>query len=288
MQEDYLPTNKKINNLDEEIIAENRYDNLGQLTSKGVGGKTAQGRLQNIDYTYNVRGWLKTINNLGSIGNDLFAFEIFYNDATHSTSVDLYNGNISQVKWKSANTTASELWYIYHYDDLNRITKGQFAGNGWWDRYSLKNVSYDKNGNILSLLRKGDKNSTATAFGIMDNLAYSYQSNSNKLLKVSDSSMGNYGFKDDYTGNGTDPTNDYTYDANGNMLRDDNKGISNITYNHLNLPVRIVFASGKTILGEIEYIYDANGTKLLKKVSNYEVHSPILLTKYAGNYVYES
>lgn len=31
----------------------------------------------------------------------------------------------------------------------------------------------------------------------------------------------------------------YTYDANGNMTRDLNKGISNITYNLLNLPGEI-------------------------------------------------
>ncbi|MDO3696023.1 DUF6443 domain-containing protein, partial [Wenyingzhuangia sp. chi5] len=41
-----------------EVIVENTYDELGQLTSKGVGGKNGQARLQNVDYTYNIRGWL--------------------------------------------------------------------------------------------------------------------------------------------------------------------------------------------------------------------------------------
>ena len=32
---------------------------------------------------------------------------------------------------------------------------------------------------------------------------------------------------------------DYTYDANGNLKSDANKGITNIEYNHLNLPTKI-------------------------------------------------
>ena len=41
-----------------------------------------------------------------------------------------------------------------------------------------------------------------------------------------------------YTGEG-DFSTAYAYDANGNMTRDLNKGISNITYNLLNLPGEI-------------------------------------------------
>ena len=35
---------------------------------------------------------------------------------------------------------------------------------------------------------------------------------------------------------------EYFYDANGNMTRDDNKGIADIQYNELNLPVKVVVA----------------------------------------------
>ena len=55
---------------------------------------------------------------------------------------------------------------------------------------------------------------------------------------------------------------DYTYDGNGNLKSDANKGITNIEYNHLNLPTKIEFDSSDGI----EYLYDANGTKLQKKV----------------------
>ncbi|QMU64340.1 MAG: hypothetical protein GKR88_08600 [Flavobacteriaceae bacterium] len=46
-----------------EQLLKNTYDELGQLTAKAVGGKTyAAGPLQQVDYTYNVRGWLQNIN----------------------------------------------------------------------------------------------------------------------------------------------------------------------------------------------------------------------------------
>jgi RHS repeat-associated protein len=55
-------------------------------------------------------------------------------------------------------------------------------------------------------------------------------------------------------------TSHYTYDANGNLTADVNKGITSITYNHLNKPVRITLSSGSWI----EYRYDAAGTKVSK------------------------
>ncbi len=256
------------------------YHNGTSISNVKIGHSTSESALQTVDYNYNVRGWLKEINNVDNIGStDLFAFEIFYNDATHSLSTDLFNGNISQVKWKSANSNSSVLWYIYNYDDLNRITDAQFRGAGWSDRYSLENIDYDKNGNITALLRKGhivdqpDEN-TSSHFSTMDNLVYTYQSNSNQLQKVLDNGNDNYGFKD-----GDDSTTEYNYDANGNMTMDLNKGIAanGITYNHLNLPTQVTMASGN-----IQYIYDATGIKLEKTVSTTGD-----ITKYAGNYIYK-
>jgi RHS repeat-associated protein len=55
---------------------------------------------------------------------------------------------------------------------------------------------------------------------------------------------------------------DYSYDTSGNMLSDSNKKITAITYNHLNLPMKIIFANG----GTIEYLYSATGQKVSKVV----------------------
>jgi hypothetical protein len=43
-------------------------------------------------------------------------------------------------------------------------------------------VNYDFNGNILALSRNGATNSNFTNFGLVDNLGYTYQSNSYSTL----------------------------------------------------------------------------------------------------------
>ena len=60
--------------------------------------------------------------------------------------------------------------------------------------------------------------------------------------------------------NKTTSATDYSYDPNGNLTVDNNKDISTIHYNHLNLPDSIVVV-GK---GYIKYVYDAGGNKLKK------------------------
>ncbi|WP_344789661.1 RHS repeat-associated core domain-containing protein, partial [Postechiella marina] len=264
---------QKINSLADELIAENHYDDLGQLTSKGVGGKTTQGRLQTVDYAYNIRGWLKQINNTASLGNDLFGFKINYNTVNHSAT-KLYNGNISETEWKTANSDTGVKWYKYTYDDLNRLKEAEFMNN---DPY-YSSYNYDKNGNITSLFRFDSRGSS----NIMDDLTYTYDLG-NKLMRVGDLGDDSLGFIDDYTGYHLDTTDDYNYDNNGNMTLDTNKGITNITYNHLNLPTNIsINGNGNT--GTIAYIYDATGVKLEKKVTENGTNT---YTYYNGNHVYE-
>ena len=57
------------------------------------------------------------------------------------------------------------------------------------------------------------------------------------------------------------------YDDYGNLIEDRNKGITEIVYNHLNLPKKIIFDNSE-FDGIIEYLYDANGTKLKKTVTD--------------------
>jgi RHS repeat-associated protein len=262
----------------------NQYDELGQLKNKKVGGDVATDignsiGIQTVDYTYNIRGWLTQINDPSSLGADLFSFKINYNKVGHGAT-PLYNGNISETEWKTQSDNSLR-WYKYGYDNLNRITSG--IDNTSDQRYSLQSIAYDKNGNITSLLRKGHVvanpvSGNSTDFGIMDNLTYSYQTNSNKLLKVADAAgTDTYGFKDDAVNTAADTADDYTYDVNGNLTTDSNKAITNISYNHLNLPTQVTFSSGN-----IQYIYDATGVKLKKIVSTGTT------TEYAGNYIYEN
>lgn len=260
-----------------EMIVANTYDELGQLTGKKVGNSIAK-PLQELDYTYNVRGWLKQINEDNNIiDNDLFNFTINYNTPTNPTK-SLYNGNISETLWNtlSANPSGGVISnkYAYTYDALNRIT-GAIDNTG---RYNLEHVTYDKNGNIMSLTRNGWQNSTN--YNNMDVLNYNYFNNetSNKLYKVADTGNSSHGYKDGSTNHQNDQ--DYGYDANGNMIKDANKGITTIEYNHLNLPTYIRSLYYTTL----NYVYDAHGTKLAKMLSQ---RNGATTTEYAGNFIYE-
>ncbi|WP_422080551.1 DUF6443 domain-containing protein [Ulvibacterium sp.] len=276
----------------QELIVYNNYDELGQLVHKKVGGtpgsaySETQG-LQEVDYTYNVRGWLTDINDISdAVPNKLFNFSLSYDQSPDP----LYNGNISQTRWRTASTDNALKSYSYTYDALNRIIGARDnTGNydlGGFDAsgHLIHPVTYDKNGNILALHRQGhnvaapvlgydnDNDGQDDHFGAMDVLEYAYHNGqmSNRLYKVRDDGEDAHGFKD-----GSGDAQDYWYDANGNLTSDANKDITAISYNHLNLPVSMDIDGGT-----IDYVYDAAGTKLKKTVSTGTV------TEYAGDYVY--
>jgi RHS repeat-associated protein len=136
-------------------------------------------------------------------------------------------------------------------------------------------MDYDKNGNIQSLKRNGDFDSNIYGFMEIDDLVYDYDDNlKNQLVNVTDNTNDPKGFKDENNG-----TADYAYDANGNMIKDENKYISSIVYNHLNLPTQINFATGD----KIEYLYDAIGQKKSKKVTQADTET---LTDYLDGFQY--
>ncbi|MEO0508108.1 MAG: DUF6443 domain-containing protein, partial [Bacteroidota bacterium] len=263
---------------DAELLVRNTYDELGELESKEVGGDAAAANaLQNVDYSYNVRGWLTGINDADDTDNtltrnneDLFAFRIAYDEGPNA----LFNGNIARTEWRTANTDTGLKGYDYTYDALNRIKTASGLST---TNYDVSNISYDRNGNILTLNRKGHINAAATSFGDMDLLDYSYSGN--QLIKVDDTAVNDqFGFKDDTIGSSPDGNLDYQYDVNGNLISDTNKNITNISYNYLNLPTSIDIDSGN-----ISYIYNAWGIKIQKTVSTGSV-----IKDYNGNYIYEN
>ncbi|MFC4636451.1 DUF6443 domain-containing protein [Dokdonia ponticola] len=286
-------------------MTENYSSLVGDVSMRDVGGEisnlnlyatTINKRLQKVDYTYNIRGWMTDINNINDQSRDtkLFNFRINYNQAIEGSSsgqgvTPLYNGNISQTTWKtlSADPDTQKRSYGYQYDALNRL-EAAYSYKGatltQLDKYGLQGIDYDKNGNINTLLRYGY---TANTTEVMDQLVYNYLGNQlQNVTDLSTDSIENEGF---YDGN-TTQNDDYEYDVNGNMIIDRNKGISNITYNHLNLPIVVTIntpddGQGQTQQGSIQYVYDATGVKLEKQVTKQS--QPIVFTRYAGGYIYE-
>ncbi|RYF22085.1 MAG: RHS repeat-associated core domain-containing protein [Flavobacteriales bacterium] len=270
----------KINSGSVEILAWNKYDELGRCVQKKIGGVSSNDNyqmsnsLQEVDYTFNIRGWLTKINDPNAIGDDLFAFSIAYN--TPSLGNALYNGNISQTSWKTAKDYNLRS-YNYTYDNLNRIKTGIFknaTNSAQNDSFNLSGVTYDKNGNITFLHRAGDKLNDSS-LAMMDYLHYTYQGN--KLTHVEEDGNTLSGFKTSIASSNT--SQQYFYDVNGNLVKDLNKGITNIDYNYHNLPEKITFTN-KTI----QYIYDALGNKLQKIYTN---GGNITTTDYNNGFVYQ-
>jgi len=139
--------------------------------------------------------------------------------------------------------------YSFTYDGANRMLNATHGNN----RYTEKVTEYDKNGNIKKLQRYGQTG--ASSYGLVDNLTYTY--NGNQLTKVEDAVTAT-----SYTGgtnfvNGSTAATEYTYDNNGNLTKDLNKGISSIQYNSLSLPSQVLFDNGATQT----YHYTADGEK---------------------------
>ncbi|WP_298760646.1 DUF6443 domain-containing protein [uncultured Psychroserpens sp.] len=244
------------------------------------------GALQEVDYTYNVRGWLEDINNVDNLNikNDLFALKLNYNKKDNTSSTSLYNGNISEIFWntssKDAGTTESQIkrGYTFEYDALNRLLDANFEKSSGVNQtvlYDLSGVTYDKNGNIQTLERTG-VDDLGVYKANMDDLTYNYDGN--QLTDVEEAGDNTIGFKQVTVQN-----DDYAYDVNGNMIADKNKDITSIEYNHLNLPTIVKFGTANT--KKITYIYDATGLKLKKIVTD---NSNTTSTEYRGNYIYEN
>src|SRR5690606_24442780 len=130
----------------------------------------------------------------------------------------------------------------------------------------------DKNGNITTLKRYGQEELGQPIE--IDDLTYAY--NGNQLQNVTDATNNAEGFND-----GNKTGNDYVYDSFGNITQDKNKKITNVKYNHLNLPTEVVFNTGK-----INYTYDAAGTRLKKQVV--PTSAATQTTDYINGFQYEN
>jgi RHS repeat-associated protein len=280
--------------------------NNGSTMSIMTPNMTGSGTIQNLAITPFINRALAeavkpyraaNANELPPIGDnnaDLFSQNITYSDpATQTGATPQYNGNISSTTWQVLGRDKQA--YGYKYDGLDRLTEAKYFDitEQYYAPYTSiyntidkkydETITYDIRGNITSLKRNGlnagtwtSNGYTAATYGMIDNLVYNYKPNpttadlttvtantsSNKLLNVRDMSLSDKGFK--YNISNLAPT--YTYDANGNLTSDLNKGIVEIKYNYLNLPILIRLNSLSGYTPTIEFVYDATGVKLKKIV----------------------
>jgi hypothetical protein len=135
----------------------------------------------------------------------------------------------------------------FAYDNANRLTTSDFgyynAGTDQWLQYSSygydeRGIQYDDNGNLCDLKRYDES-------GTMTRNLYTYYTNTNQLKNIDNSA-----------------NQDYQYDGNGNLTKDNNRNITNVLYDYRNLPYQFnIGSSAKLRCG-----YDSQGNRIYKKV----------------------
>ncbi|OJJ23398.1 hypothetical protein BKI52_03290 [marine bacterium AO1-C] len=277
-----------------EKLSKVTYNELGQLLSKKLGEKASnpQQPLQTLNYRYNIQGWITHVNDAAlstqSTDGDIFGFELKYAQGGANAYL---NGNIAQMAWQSS-LDGVQRKYDYTYDGLDRLIAADYSDNDvsvtgtTKPNFDVPTITYDLNGNILSLQRYGLQKQTADlqkTFGLIDQLTYNYEGN--RLMGVDDATNPATvtgvakDFRDGH--NYATQGQEYFYDENGNLNQDKNKNITSIAYNHLNLPTEIVFNNNRSI----RYVYDAAGIKLQKIIND---AGTLTTTDYLGNFIYEN
>ena len=239
-----VKTTYGINGSPDKVLSSLDYDDLGRVFTQTLLGK------ESVAYLYNIRNWKTDI--IGQNFNQLLAYN--HSNGSLIPRKSLYNGNISAMSWQVGDGVKKG--FHFDYDSQNMLTGAEYGegsalyeSNGNYDEY----LSYDKMGNVLTLLRYGLRDNGQ--YGLIDNLSYGY--NGNQLLKVDDSVSGPYYAGAFHFVDGADESVEYTYDANGNMVSDKNKGIGSIPYDINNQPCEISFSDGR----KSSYVYDSEGRK---------------------------
>lgn len=173
------------------------------------------------------------------------------------TTEPLYNGLIASLRWRT-DAPPIEIegqpaqpfmgMYLFQYDDKYQIENASWAN---YDNltyqvqnntYRVTNMTYDPNGNILSLHRH-DKDGIKT-----NEFSYNYAPNKNQLQNV----------------NGY--TNAYTYNAIGQMIGEDKIAEGADQYVEYNVTGKVtkVFADASHSQLKTEFFYDDRGFRLAK------------------------
>lgn len=224
-------------------VAKYGYDGLGRLLQV-----MRSGRAGASSYTYDLHGWPT------GVKSKAFEEELFYTDGCGEPR---YSGSISSVEWKNPNYPKLR-GYMYYYDRLGRLESAVYGeGAGLTtnpNRYNETVLEYTANGAIERFQRRGLKQDGQ--YGKIDNLNITLDGN--RVVGVEDDAApllykGALDFTDN-TGGGTE----YTYDGDGRLTGDRNRGIAKIEYDAAGNPRRVQYMDGSVT----EYVYTAAGEKL--------------------------
>lgn len=164
----------------------------------------------------------------------------------------------------------------YSYDDIGRLVSVKRSGNAGIVKYdyNIRNWLKETKSDRFSLNLWYESTGAYPCFN--GNISrMQWQTSKDNVLRGYDFAYdGSFDFKD-----GVDADVEYFYDTNGALIKDLNKGISNIEYDVLGNLKCITFSNGfKT-----KYVYDAAGNKLRTTHESAVTNT----TDYVGNFVFE-
>ena len=251
----------------------NTYDAVGRLT----GRQRASCAALTETMGYNVRSWLDSVS-VGANG-ETFMQLFFYNSQNPRLSnVPCWSGNISSLNWSSGSSGTSS--FKYTYDGLSRLVSSTYKPSSGSNVHTSWN--YDRNGNILgeggtvSYTLNGNRTIGKTMSLIEEIIDpgpfipdpfvpelepepyIAGPVTTDTLQHISlDSLLVEPLVPDELSYS-------YTYDVKGRMISDTERGISEIRYNILDLPSRVV--PQNVSVPTYYYLYSSDGRKLQQGV----------------------
>ncbi|MCF8297769.1 MAG: RHS repeat-associated core domain-containing protein, partial [Saprospiraceae bacterium] len=283
---------------------------------KGINSNT-------LDSSHDIgKDGLQDVNNLNNnFGVDAASFSLLYNGSDYSpigtiaaadyflaanaselfggstSDYYLFNGNIAAMATSIHDDSYNKIPQaaIYRYDQLNRLKEmktgicANLITNNSWTGVSIGDVyktqlTYDGNGNILTLFRNGKAGSLG-----MDDMTYHYDwidhgdhkkgKHSNRLFHVDDDATSSY--NDDIDDQGTfssthatiNSLNNYQYDEIGNLVHDFSESIDTIKWNVYGKVTEIIRLDTSS-LPDLEFLYDATGNRIAKIVKPSTASAP--------------
>ncbi|MCK5028602.1 MAG: hypothetical protein KAR57_03140 [Bacteroidales bacterium] len=268
--------------------------------------------MQGIDYVYNINGWLKSINHpsidendpgkdgyANSFEQDMFGMSLDYYSGdylrsginiTSSPDNDLYDGKIKAQRWKTRDaiydqmsTTSTEQWlYKYAYDSQNFLKEALFGKynistdfNYTGNAQSIRNLTYDANGNLLTLKRY------SYTGAIMDDFEYAYDEliQKNQLSYLQDNAA-DIVIDDENLGDMENGTYNFAYNPIGQIKSKIFDGLASYYKYDAYGMVTGVYKDSTYTIPLAEYFYDDMGYRV-KKIDY--TSDPELITFYVSD-----
>jgi RHS repeat-associated protein len=215
-----------------------------------------------------------------------------------------YDGNIQAMRWRTEYatlatpppgadpTSKAQNMYGFTYDSRSQLHNAFFgsrtAGTPFTRypdaRYDEFGLTYDPNGNILTLNRNAYQAPAPAVSPAIDRLTYLYKPNTNQLRRITDTQTHpNENLFKDIRNQTADA---YTYDVIGQLTTDASEGISQV-YDAYGLVKEVYKKNAQAVdIKLLEFLYDDGGARVAKRT--YTSTGTLLKTTwYLGGMIYE-